>query len=227
MATGLTHVNVNDKSPKLYIVKGKRQPIIRQLQPINWTQFNSGDVFVLDAVQFIFVWNGNQANRLEKLQAAKLAQTLKEENGTEATIVVVEDGQENNLSTDELEVFEKFLPLKSKQVSPGNPDEDEKQDIATRKVIKLYQCTDEDGTLRIREVKGGPLEQSDLDSKDSFIIDNGSFGIWVWVGKRASHKERTEAMRNAQGFIKKKGECLLDRCTNPSFVLSWQHPRTL
>ena len=98
MASGLTHVNVNDKSPKLYIVKGKRQPIIRQLQPITWTQFNSGDVFVLDAVQFIFVWNGNQANRLEKLQAAKLAQSLKEENGLEATIVVVEDGLENQLT---------------------------------------------------------------------------------------------------------------------------------
>lgn len=30
-------------------------------------------------------------------------------------------------------------------------------------------------------------------------------GIWVWVGKKASPKERTESMRNAQGFIKKKG----------------------
>lgn len=40
--------------------------------------------------------------------------------------------------------------------------------------------------------------------QDSFIIDNGMAGIWVWVGKKASHKERTEAMRNAQGFIKKK-----------------------
>ena len=78
--------------------------------------------------------------------------------------------------------------------------------MTTRKVIKLYQCTDEEGTLRIREVKGGPLEQSDLLSKDSFIIDNGAFGIWVWVGKRASSTERTEAMRNAQGFIKKKGK---------------------
>ena len=84
-------------------------------------------------------------------------------------------------------------------MKPSSPDQDKKQDIATRKLIKLYQCSDEDGTLKIREVKGGPLEQSDLLSKDSFIVDNGSFGIWVWVGKKASPKERTEAMRNAQG----------------------------
>lgn len=41
--------------------------------------------------------------------------------------------------------------------------------------------------------------------QDSFIIDNGVHGVWVWIGKRASPKERIEAMRNAQGFIRKKG----------------------
>lgn len=41
--------------------------------------------------------------------------------------------------------------------------------------------------------------------QDSFIIDNGSDGIWVWVGKKATKKEREEALRNAQGFITKKG----------------------
>lgn len=35
-------------------------------------------------------------------------------------------------------------------------------------------------------------------------MDHGVNGIWVWVGKRASDKERTEAMRNARGFVKKK-----------------------
>ncbi len=71
---------------------------------------------------------------------------------------------------------------------------------------QMYQSNiDQDGTLRIKEVKTGPLEQADLLSKDSFIVDNGTFGIWVWVGKKASQTERTEAMRNAQGFIKKKG----------------------
>jgi advillin len=44
-----------------------------------------------------------------------------------------------------------------------------------------------------------------LHYQDAFIIDNGTRGIWVWIGKKASPKERTEAMRNAQGFIRKKG----------------------
>ena len=53
--------------------KGKRQPMIRQLQPIQWGQINDGDAFCIDAVDFIFVWNGKLANRLEKLQAAKVS----------------------------------------------------------------------------------------------------------------------------------------------------------
>ncbi len=36
-----------------------------------------------------------------------------------------------------------------------------------------------------------------LFSKDSYIVDNGRAGIWVWIGKRSSPKERQEAMRNA------------------------------
>ena len=40
--------------------------------------------------------------------------------------------------------------------------------------------------------------------QDSFIIDNGLAGEWVWIGKKASPKEKQEAMRNAVGFLKKK-----------------------
>ncbi|MEO2044731.1 MAG: hypothetical protein ABGX43_09025 [Nitrospinaceae bacterium] len=66
------HHVTHDKTPKLFIVKGKRQPVVRELPTISWNEFNDGDAFVLDAVDHIFVWNGRQANRLEKLQAAKV-----------------------------------------------------------------------------------------------------------------------------------------------------------
>ena len=59
-------------NPQLYIVKGKRQPIVRQLQAVSWAQMNDGDVFVLDSRRFVFVWMGKQSNRLERLQGAKV-----------------------------------------------------------------------------------------------------------------------------------------------------------
>ena len=78
VSTGLTHVEMA-KSPKLYIVKGKRQPIIRQLPTISWEEFNDGDVFVLDTMAHIFLWIGRNANKLEKLQASKVVFTIKEQ----------------------------------------------------------------------------------------------------------------------------------------------------
>lgn len=33
--------------------------------------------------------------------------------------------------------------------------------------------------------------------QDSYIVDNGEAGVWVWNGKQASKQERSEAMRNA------------------------------
>ena len=78
VSTGLTHVEMA-KSPKLYIVKGKRQPIIRQLPTISWVEFNDGDVFVLDTMAHIFLWIGRNANKLEKLQASKVVFNIKEQ----------------------------------------------------------------------------------------------------------------------------------------------------
>ena len=71
ISSGLNVVS-HEKEPKLFIVKGKRQPVIRQLPSIDWKEFNDGDVFVLDAVQNIFVWTGKQSNRLERIQGAKV-----------------------------------------------------------------------------------------------------------------------------------------------------------
>lgn len=35
-------------------------------------------------------------------------------------------------------------------------------------------------------------------------MDQETDGIWVWVGRKVSERERSEALRNARGFVKKK-----------------------
>ena len=91
-------------------------------------------------------------------------------------------------------------------LSKVKPEEkDEKVDYAMRKAITLYEVSDASGAIRITEVKTGPLKQSDLKTNEAYIVDNGSFGIWCWIGKGCSGTERREALRTAQGFISKKG----------------------
>ena len=202
--SGLSHY-VEDKSPKLFQVKGKRKPLVRQTSLIHWREMNHGDSYVLDVPEeeVAFVWQGNASNRFEKLQAAKFAQTLKVEHGSpNYQVVVIQDGQEE--ADQQSDIFNELLPLAERGgVADATvaPDED---DARVRGKVKLYRCSDSEGKLVLTEVKDGPLKQEDLKSEDSFLVDNGNFGIWVWIGKRASEGERREAMRNAQGFIKAK-----------------------
>ena len=40
---------------------------------------NSGDVFILDLGLTIYVWNGNEAGRLEKIKGLDVARRIKDE----------------------------------------------------------------------------------------------------------------------------------------------------
>lgn len=202
--SGFKHVT-DEFNPVLYSVKGRRAPVVRQL-PLSWSSMNSGDVFVIDGRSYIFVWIGRDANVKEKMFGAKLAQDLKGDHGqTSCTIVIVGDNQELALPQEERSVFDALLPLKEKKLKPiSEVQSDEKQEASLVNDIILYECSDEAGTLKVVEVKRGPLFQTDLKSENTFIIDNGENGVYVWIGKKASEQERIEALRNAESFAKKK-----------------------
>lgn len=204
VASGMKHV-VDEFEPASYHVKGKRSTVVTEMSAIDWKLMNDGDVYVIDTREIIYVWTGRNSNNMEKIQGAKFAGTLRQEHGG-GSVVVVEDGQEAALQGEERGLFDKLLPLNNKQVVPAS--QAPKDESVARRIseeLKLFKCSEESGVLKVTEVKNGPLSQTDLDSKDSFIVDNGPDGIWVWVGKKATQKERDEALRNAQGFITKKG----------------------
>ena len=68
--------------------------------------------------------------------------------------------------------------------------------------------TEKNREAKLMKLKG-ELEEANMAPEGTLAAPrqkhNGDFGIWVWIGKRASEGERREAMRNAQGFIKAKG----------------------
>ncbi len=72
VSTGFSHVS-NEHVPRLFSVKGKKSPVVRQLPAVSWEHMNDGDSFVLDLKEVIYVWNGRNANKHEKLQAAKVS----------------------------------------------------------------------------------------------------------------------------------------------------------
>jgi len=59
-------------TPRLFRVKGRRSPVMTEMPAISWSHVNSGDCFIIDTKDVIFVWTGRNANRMEKLSAAKV-----------------------------------------------------------------------------------------------------------------------------------------------------------
>jgi len=206
IASGFNHVT-NDFAPKLFSIKGLKRPVLRQVPSVSWSEMNPGDVFILQTKEAIFIWQGETCNGFEKMQAAKVALDLKNTSShcSKAVITVVEDGSEKDLSPTELELFQSHLPL-SKKGSMKAASATSDQTVLKQHTgeMKLYHCSDDSGSFQVKQVGSGILNQKDLNSGDSYIIDNGPNGIWVWIGKKASPTERKEGMKNAQGFIKDK-----------------------
>ncbi|XP_071440008.1 advillin-like [Hetaerina americana] len=213
---------------RLFRIRGRRwsNTSVFQMPTVSWEHMNNGDAFVIESWPALFVWTGRTASHMEKVQAAKVAQQLREERPSQGVdpidgspssegipIVFVEDGTENKLPEVEKKVFESLLPSKKRSllktaeevVDEDQIDGGDENGEVPKEALKLYHCSDDGGTLKVTEVKDGPLFQEDLNSKDSYIVDSGpTRGIWVWVGQGASTKERVEAMRNAHGFVRKK-----------------------
>ncbi|CAH1117600.1 unnamed protein product [Phaedon cochleariae] len=187
---------------RLYRVKGKRIPVLKEMSKVSWDFFNSADIFLMATRKNIFMWTGRAADAVEKLHATNIAIEMKEDLKL-SNILFVDDGYEKTLKDDIKIEFNKYLPLENRLILPENHDADENGNYQ-RSTIKLYKCTENNGKYRVVELKSGPLSQKDLSAEDVFIIDHDIKGIWVWVGKKANDKERSEALRNARGFVKKK-----------------------
>lgn len=202
----------NHLTPALYQVKGKKRPLMHELNEISWSSLNTGDVFLLVAPKYIFVWTGSKSNRFERLAAINIANELKNELARfHLSIVILDDGQESDQLTEAEHLeFNRLLPLEKKdslikQATDDDITSDANFESSERTFVHLYRCKEEGGKIDILSVKDGPLTRSDLDSNDTFIVDNGANGIWVWVGQDATKKERSSGLKYAMELIKKKG----------------------
>ncbi|XP_014779512.1 villin-1 [Octopus bimaculoides] len=187
---------------KLWHVKGKRNLKMNQL-PMGWCSVNNNDVYILDIKECMFIWIGKKANVYEKIKAAQITQHLNTQRVSKVQVIIVNDGEEGNLKKDEFQLFNKYLPLAMKNLGKQEQISDDSENENFEKTLRLYICCDEDGVLKVTELKNGPLSYSDLQSKDMYIIVSEDH-VWIWIGRLVPKTARREAMNNAVGFSKKK-----------------------
>ncbi|XP_022257425.1 gelsolin, cytoplasmic-like, partial [Limulus polyphemus] len=105
---------------------------------------------------------------------------------------------------------EKFF----EELGSGSPDdvkdaeeeaEDTDHERAVEREITLHKIWEEDGEVNIEKIAERPLKQENLESGNCFMLDGGVSGLFVWVGKEASPKERQESMTMAEKYLETRG----------------------
>ena len=92
MASGFKKVERGKYETRLLHVKGRRNIRVQQTR-LAWSSMNSGDVFILDKGLDIYVWNGKEAGRLEKIKGLDVARRIKdEERGGRAQVHIIGKG---------------------------------------------------------------------------------------------------------------------------------------
>ncbi|XP_026283212.2 villin-1-like isoform X2 [Frankliniella occidentalis] len=193
---------------------GRRCPVVTELPSVAWRHFSSGGVFIVSTPHALMLWMGRYAAAAERLQAAQVAAAMRDE-GQPRALVLVDEGREVLLPADKFSLMTEALDPRraALEVHHSPPpshgahglDALDLERAKDRPRVTLYHCADKDDTCMVTEVKSGPLDHSDLSHSDSYIVDRGSVGVWVWLGRLVGERDRVEAMRNAQGFVRKKG----------------------
>uniref|UniRef100_A0A8C8IM59 Scinderin n=1 Tax=Oncorhynchus tshawytscha TaxID=74940 RepID=A0A8C8IM59_ONCTS len=200
VASGFHHVVTNDLSAlRLFHIKGRR--VIRATEvTLNWSSFNTGDCFIVDLGAVIYQWCGSECNKFERLKAAQVAASIRDnERNGRAKLVVVEEWSEPPELTEVLG--------NKPDLPEGDDNDDMVADISNRKMAKLYMVSDASGEMQVTLVsEENPFSQSHLLSDECFILDHEkSKMIFVWKGRNANPSERKTAMKTAEGFIKQMG----------------------
>lgn len=96
------------------------------------------------------------------------------------SIVFVDDGKESSLPESERLLLGVYLDLSStsRQSVKKSSGDDRIVEQTERSALKLYQCSDENGTYKVVEIKSGPLLQSDLNSN---VRNISTIILMFWV----------------------------------------------
>lgn len=197
--SGFKKVEKDKYEPRLLHVKGRRNIRVWQTK-LDWSSLNSGDCFILDLGLTIYVWNGSDAGRMEKIKVLDVARRIRdEERGGRAQLEIMEETAMHAEFVKTMNAIAEGTPKDIKDATDDDTFERKSRDSVT-----LYRVSDASGSIEISQVGKYPLKRDMLDSNDAFILDTGAGGIFAWLGKGATNQEKKAAFSNAMEFIQQK-----------------------
>jgi len=186
--TGFNHVKPEEFRHRLLRVHGDKKYIEVNEVPLSVQSLNSGDPFILDKGENIYIWVPPGSQLMEKSKVGQVAKAIQDERQGKAKLHFQEEEA----------LFWKALGFNGPQsVAPPLPAE---HFDTTRKIYKLSDSSGNLSFTKIAEGKDATL--SALKSDDVFIVDVG-YHVFVWIGKKASVQERRSALNYAQQYLVK------------------------
>ncbi|VUC34591.1 unnamed protein product [Clonostachys rosea] len=205
VSTGFRHVE--DEEPKEETITllrvfsnpsgGADGVIVHEVEP-TWQSLDEGDVFVLDAGDKIWVWQGKNCSPFEKAKASQVAHDMTQAKHADVEVVSQTESRASRVLS--LLGSDDGAPttagLKQSRPVSSRPSRSVGQDK------KLFRLSDASGALSFEIVKQGPaLATNDLDGNDVFLVDDAGSAIWVWEGQGASRAERASWLNVARSYI--------------------------
>eukprot|EP00457_Paulinella_chromatophora_P002947 gb/GEZN01002952.1/.p1 GENE.gb/GEZN01002952.1/~~gb/GEZN01002952.1/.p1 ORF type:complete len:690 (-),score=125.67 gb/GEZN01002952.1/:246-2294(-) len=193
--SGFTRVSeLEDEYPaRMYHIKGKRMVEV----PLHCDSLNSGDVFLMDLGEIIYVWHGDASSVTERRKALEVGIGYQTERMlvNQATKIIVFEEKDDTPAT---RSFFQILGGKT-SIASAKPDEQ-----VEKYNPRLFRLSDEGGSLSFTRIsQDKPLSLSLLDTTDVFILDLPE-ELFIWVGEGASKEEKLGAMKFATDYLKQE-----------------------
>ncbi|GLE02953.1 hypothetical protein PINS_up011832 [Pythium insidiosum] len=200
VASGFRAVKRDEYETRLFQVKGKRTVRVTQV-PVKSSSLTVDDVYVLDCGLELYVFNGKDANRMEKAKGLEFVRKLNNDaRGSRANITFIEEDPKND-------AFWKTLGGYINVTRVG--ESDEAHERLAKKNTTVLHVSDAGSDLKVDDVtpSDGVLTKDILKTDDVFIVDIGNV-VYIWVGKGASSGERKNAMNVATKYLEKNKRSL-------------------
>ncbi|XP_054715456.1 gelsolin, cytoplasmic-like isoform X2 [Uloborus diversus] len=202
--SGFNHVE-DESVKRLLRVKGRRNVRLQEMSS-DISSMNRGDCFILDVGRNVYLYVGPDSGRMERIKAIQAANAIRDDVHHGRSTVKIIDGDSSSSEIDEF--FEELgggSPDDIADSAEGGDDNTFESELEIK--IALFRVWEDDSNeLQIELVSERPLKQEYLISGDCFLLDSGSKnnGIFLWVGKNSSPKERHGIMNLANKYLEMK-----------------------
>ena len=161
---------------------------------------NRSDVFLLDKGLTIYIFNGPEANKYEKLKGIETANRINADSRSgRAFVAIVEDASDSTSK----EFWEELGGFVSPTSLPSSEDDDEPLIKASP---KLFHICNASGSVEFNSIPlpDNKLKKDLLKGEDCYMVVSND-KVYIWVGKGSTLEEKRESTVLAEKYCTENG----------------------